>query len=122
MYYLDPYVKLQLYDNDGKKTRKKWYSKVQRNTLSPFYNERFHFDIDKEMKMEKISLRMILKDEDHFSKDDVLGVVNFGSLSDHMSGRSHWNDMIDNPDTRLTRWHSLNCDSTITFKFIHNWL
>lgn len=117
----DPYVKIQLF-YEGKKKPKIWYSKTVKNSLSPVYNQQFSFEIDTNMDIELVSLKIVVKDEDLLGKDDVLGVVNMGSKSDHISGRGHWNDMISTPEARLTRWHSLNSESTIVFKFISNWL
>lgn len=111
----DPYVKIRLLYR-GKKKRK-WKSRVIKKTLSPVFNQDFAFDIAN-MDIHNITLKLIMKDEDMLSKNDTIGKVEFGDNADHATGRSHWKDMIANPYTRITRWHSLDQHSAALFQLL----
>ena len=36
-------------------------------------------------------------DYDRFSRNDVIGVIILGENSDHMTGQTHWIDMLQSP-------------------------
>ena len=85
--------------------------------LSPVFNQDFTFDLN-DMSMDDVVLKLILKDNDLFTKDDFMGMVEFGKSVDHPSGRAHWNEMIANPSKRITSWHFLDQHSLGIFHFL----
>ena len=87
-------------------TIKKWQSKVLKKTFSPEFNQEFTFDLA-EANIENTILHLVVKDKERFSKDDVMGFVDFGLSVEHESGCRHWKEIIDNPFTRITHWHFL---------------
>ena len=99
------------------KRKYKWKSKVKKNTLSPLFNQDFAFDLSG-MEMKDIVIKLLMKDEDFFGKDDFMGMVEFGEHVDHPTGRSHWKEISNSPNTRITRWHSLDQHSVGIFHLL----
>ncbi len=103
--FIDPYVVVKLIYKAEIVAR--WQSKVIKNTLSPIFNQAFTFDLA-DMKLADVSLRLTVKDKDIIFKDELMGVVEFGYNVQHVTGCNHWKEVISNPFTRVTLWHSLN--------------
>ncbi len=114
-FYSDPYVEIKIY-NKGKRINK-WKSKVKKKTLTPVFNQDFTFDLSG-MDLRDIVMKLVMKDEDLFSKDDFMGMVEFGEYVDHPTGRIHWKEIMNNPNTRVTRWHSLDQHSVGIFHLL----
>lgn len=104
-WFTDTHVEVTMYYN-GKK-QYKWKSSVVKNTLSPCYNEYFRFDVT-DMKMSDVVMKLLVKDRGLLGKDDFMGMVELGEHVDHETGRTQWRNMIANPNTRITNWHSLD--------------
>ena len=114
--FLDPYVEIKVY-HKGKRIFKQ-KSKVVKKTLNPVFNQDFTIDLaDKDM--EEVIIKLVMKDADFLTKDDFMGLVEFGEFVDHPTGRSHWQEMIANPNTRITHWHCLDQHSVGIFNLIH---
>ncbi|XP_030057094.1 synaptotagmin-8 [Microcaecilia unicolor] len=99
----DPYVKVQLILN-----KKKWKKKrtgVKKNTLSPYFNEVFTFDVAFEQ-IQNVDLVISVWDHDKVSKNEQIGKV---FLSCRATGNQlrHWSDMLANPRRPIAQWHSL---------------
>ena len=47
--WLDPYVKIKLLDNKGKRIGKKKKTTVKMGNLNPYYNESFVFSVEQEI-------------------------------------------------------------------------
>ncbi|XP_069754683.1 synaptotagmin VIII [Narcine bancroftii] len=99
----DPYVKIRLMINN-KKVRKKKTS-VKKNTLSPYFNESFTFDVAFE-EIQKVQLVISVWDHDKISKNDAIGrlFVGCGATGNQLR---HWSDMLANPRRPIAQWHSL---------------
>ncbi|KAK0133957.1 Synaptotagmin-1 [Merluccius polli] len=89
----DPYVKIQLLQG-GKRLKKK-KTTVKKNTLNPYYNESFSFEIPLEQ-MQKILVAVTVFDYDKIGKNDAIGKIFVGSKATGL-GLKHWSDMLANP-------------------------
>ncbi|XP_034272761.1 synaptotagmin-8 isoform X2 [Pantherophis guttatus] len=99
----DPYVKVQLILN-----KKKWKKKkttVKKNTLSPYFNEAFVFEVPFNL-IQNVDLVISVWDRDKVTKDDQIGKL---FLSCRATGNQlrHWSDMLANPRRPMAQWHSL---------------
>uniref|UniRef100_A0A3Q3KGH4 C2 domain-containing protein n=1 Tax=Monopterus albus TaxID=43700 RepID=A0A3Q3KGH4_MONAL len=93
----DPYVKIVLQQN-GKRIKKK-KTTVKKNTLNPYFNESFSFDVPFEQ------IQVVL-DYDKLGSNDPIGktFVGYGATG---VGLRHWSDMLANPRRPVAQWHTL---------------
>ncbi|XP_062262913.1 synaptotagmin-2-like isoform X1 [Platichthys flesus] len=105
----DPYVKIQLLQG-GKRLKKK-KTTVKKNTLNPYYNESFSFEIPLEQ-MQKILVAVTVFDYDKIGKNDAIGKVFMGSKATSL-GLKHWSDMLTNPRRPIAQWHPLQPEEDI---------
>ncbi|CAG13070.1 unnamed protein product, partial [Tetraodon nigroviridis] len=99
----DPYVKIHLMQN-GKRLKKK-KTTIKKNTLNPYYNESFSFEVPCDQ-IEKVKIAVTVLDYDKIGKNDVIGKVLLGTNSTGTEQR-HWSDMLANPRRPIAQWHSL---------------
>ncbi|KAA8590156.1 hypothetical protein FQN60_014090 [Etheostoma spectabile] len=100
---VDPYVKIHLMQN-GKRLKKK-KTTIKKNTLNPYYNESFSFEVACEQ-LEKVQIAVTVLDYDKIGKNDAIGKVLLGGNSTGTEQR-HWEDMLANPRRPIAQWHSL---------------
>lgn len=100
----DPFVKIQLMEN-GKRIKKK-KTTIKKETLDPYYNESFTFDITTDQ-IHKVQLVISVIDHDKMKKNDMIGKVFVGSEATG-GGLRHWNDMLNNARHPIAQWHSLS--------------
>ncbi|XP_004547598.1 synaptotagmin-2 isoform X3 [Maylandia zebra] len=105
----DPYVKIQLLQG-GKRLKKK-KTTVKKNTLNPYYNESFSFEIPLEQ-MQKILVAVTVFDYDKIGKNDAIGKIFVGSKATGL-GLKHWSDMLANPRRPIAQWHPLQPEEEI---------
>ncbi|CAL8401155.1 unnamed protein product [Arctogadus glacialis] len=105
----DPYVKIQLLQG-GKRLKKK-KTTVKKNTLNPYYNESFSFEIPLEQ-MQKILVAVTVFDYDKIGKNDAIGKIFVGSKATGL-GLKHWSDMLTNPRRPIAQWHPLQQEEDI---------
>ncbi|XP_068449995.1 synaptotagmin-2-like isoform X1 [Clinocottus analis] len=105
----DPYVKIQLLQG-GKRLKKK-KTTVKKNTLNPYYNESFSFEIPLEQ-MQKILVAVTVFDYDKIGKNDAIGKIFVGSKANGL-GLKHWSDMLTNPRRPIAQWHPLQPEEDI---------
>ncbi|XP_048054530.1 synaptotagmin-2 [Chanodichthys erythropterus] len=105
----DPYVKIQLLQN-GKRLKKK-KTTVKKNTLNPYYNESFSFEIPLEQ-MQKIIVVVTVFDYDKIGKNDAIGKIFIGSKASG-TALKHWSDMLANPRRPIAQWHPLQPEEDI---------
>ncbi|KAG7254984.1 hypothetical protein CRUP_006596 [Coryphaenoides rupestris] len=89
---------------NGKRLKKK-KTTVKKNTLNPYYNESFSFEIPLEQ-MQKIQAVITVLDYDKIGKNDAIGKIWVGSKSTGL-GLKHWSDMLANPRRPIAQWHPL---------------
>ncbi|XP_072514824.1 synaptotagmin Vb isoform X2 [Salminus brasiliensis] len=99
----DPFVKIVLQHN-GKRLKKK-KTTVKKNTLNPYFNESFSFEIPFEQ-IQKVQLLITVYDYDKLGSNDAIGkiFIGFGATG---VGLRHWSDMLANPRRPVAQWHTL---------------
>uniref|UniRef100_A0A2K5HNJ9 C2 domain-containing protein n=1 Tax=Colobus angolensis palliatus TaxID=336983 RepID=A0A2K5HNJ9_COLAP len=102
--YSDPFVRLFLHPNAGKKS--KFKTSVRRKTLNPEFNEEFFYSGPREELAQK-TLLVSVWDYDLGTADDFIGGVQLGS---HASGEClrHWLECLGHSDHCLELWHPLD--------------
>ncbi|NWY58950.1 SYT1 protein, partial [Chionis minor] len=99
----DPFVKVHLILN-----RKKWKKKmtsVKKNTLSPYFNEMFVFEVPFSQ-IQNVDMVISVWDHDKVTKNEPIGKLFLGCRATGNQLR-HWSDMLSNPRRPLAQWHSL---------------
>lgn len=102
--YSDPFVRLFLHPNVGKKS--KYKTSVRKKTLNPEFNEEFFYAGAREELAQK-TLLVSVWDYDLGTANDFIGLV---QLSGQASGerQRHWRECLDHSDQRLELWHVLD--------------
>ncbi|NWR13189.1 SYT1 protein, partial [Paradoxornis webbianus] len=99
----DPFVKVHLILN-----RRKWKKKrtsVKKNTLSPYFNEVFVFEVPFSQ-IQNVDVVISVWDHDKVTKNDPIGKLFLGCRATG-SQLQHWSDMLSNPRRPLAQWHIL---------------
>lgn len=99
----DPYVKVQLLLK--KKHWKKKKTTVKKNTLIPYFNEAFNFEVKFEQ-IKDVDLVISVWDHDKVTKNEEIGKLFLGCKATGNQLR-HWSDMLANPRRPMAQWHSL---------------
>jgi len=99
----DPYVKITLMQG-GKRLKKK-KTTIKKNTLCPYYNESFSFEVPFEQ-IQKVSLLVSVFDYDRMGKNDMIGKILLGCNASGTELR-HWSDMLASPRRPIAQWHTL---------------
>ncbi|XP_007893548.1 synaptotagmin-1a isoform X3 [Callorhinchus milii] len=105
----DPYVKIHLMQN-GKRLKKK-KTTIKKNTLNPYYNESFSFEVPFEQ-IQKVQVVVTVLDYDKIGKNDAIGKVFVGYNSTAAELR-HWSDMLANPRRPIAQWHTLQQEEEV---------
>ncbi|XP_067275734.1 synaptotagmin-1b [Pseudorasbora parva] len=105
----DPYVKIHLTQN-GKRLKKK-KTTIKKNTLNPYYNESFSFEVPSEQ-IQKIQVVVTVLDYDKIGKNDAIGKVFLG-LNSSGTEQRHWSDMLANPRRPIAQWHALKSEEDV---------
>uniref|UniRef100_A0A8C7R6F4 C2 domain-containing protein n=1 Tax=Oncorhynchus mykiss TaxID=8022 RepID=A0A8C7R6F4_ONCMY len=96
-----PFVKVVL-QHQGKRLKKK-KTTVKQNTLNPYFNESFSFEIP----FGQIQALLItVYDYDKLGSNDAIGKVWIGFGASGV-GLRHWSDMLANPRRPVAQWHAL---------------
>ncbi|NXE36447.1 SYT1 protein, partial [Ptilorrhoa leucosticta] len=99
----DPFVKVHLILN-----RKKWKKKktsVKKNTLSPYFNEVFVFEVPFSQ-IQNVDVVISVWDHDKVTKNEPIGKLFLGCRATGNQLR-HWSDVLSNPRRPLAQWHIL---------------
>uniref|UniRef100_A0A8D2PFZ9 Synaptotagmin 8 n=1 Tax=Zosterops lateralis melanops TaxID=1220523 RepID=A0A8D2PFZ9_ZOSLA len=101
----DPFVKVHLILN-----RRKWKKKrtsVKKNTLSPYFNEVFVFEVPFRLsRSPNVDVVISVWDHDKVTKNEPIGKLFLGCRATGNQLR-HWSDMLSNPRRPLAQWHIL---------------
>ncbi|XP_051743666.1 synaptotagmin Va [Ctenopharyngodon idella] len=105
----DPFVKVVLQHN-GKRIKKK-KTTVKQNTLNPYFNESFSFEIPF-AQIQKIQVLITVYDYDKLGSNDPIGKcwIGFGASG---VGLRHWSDMLANPRRPVAQWHTLQNEEEV---------
>jgi synaptotagmin-1 len=99
----DPYVKIALVQ--GTKRLKKKKTTIKKNTLNPYFNESFGFEVPFEQ-IQKVTLIITVVDYDRIGTSEPIGRCVLGCNSSGTELR-HWSDMLANPRRPIAQWHTL---------------
>uniref|UniRef100_H3A8M5 Synaptotagmin 8 n=2 Tax=Latimeria chalumnae TaxID=7897 RepID=H3A8M5_LATCH len=99
----DPFVKVQMILN--KKKWKKKRTSIKRNTVNPYFNESFTFEVPFEQ-IQNVQLVISVWDYDKMTKNDSIGKLFLGCKATG-NQLQHWADMLSNPRRPIAQWHTL---------------
>ncbi|XP_060748300.1 synaptotagmin Va [Tachysurus vachellii] len=99
----DPFVKVILQHN-GKRLKKK-KTTVKQNTLNPYFNESFSFEIPF-AQIQKVQVLITVYDYDKLGSNDAIGKCWIGYGASGV-GLRQWSDMLANPRRPIAQWHTL---------------
>ncbi|XP_072549685.1 synaptotagmin Va [Salminus brasiliensis] len=105
----DPFVKVVLQHN-GKRLKKK-KTTVKQNTLNPYFNESFSFEIPF-AQIQKIQVLITVYDYDKLGSNDAIGKCWIGYGASGV-GLRHWSDMLANPRRPVAQWHTLQPEEEV---------
>ncbi|XP_074544866.1 double C2-like domains, gamma [Halichoeres trimaculatus] len=101
--YSDPFVKIILQPDMGKKS--KYKTSVKKKTLNPEFNEEFSYDVTLDQ-LAKKTLEISVWDYDLGMSNDFIGGVELGI---NASGQrlKHWFECLKNKGKKVEYWHTL---------------
>ncbi|KAM7368633.1 hypothetical protein PAMP_012953 [Pampus punctatissimus] len=109
--YSDPFVKVSLKPDMGKKAKNK--TQIKKKTLNPEFNEEFSYEI-KHAELAKKTLSISVWDYDMGKSNDFIGGCQLGIQAKGESLK-HWYECLKNKDKKIERWHILLNDNTVQF-------
>uniref|UniRef100_A0A672SLX1 Rabphilin-3A-like n=1 Tax=Sinocyclocheilus grahami TaxID=75366 RepID=A0A672SLX1_SINGR len=101
--YSDPFVKIYLKPDMGKKAKNK--TQIKKKTLNPEFNEEFSYEI-KHAELAKKTLDVSVWDYDMGKSNDFIGGCQLGITAKGESLK-HWYECLKNKDKKIERWHVL---------------
>uniref|UniRef100_A0AAR2KBF1 Rabphilin 3A homolog (mouse), b n=1 Tax=Pygocentrus nattereri TaxID=42514 RepID=A0AAR2KBF1_PYGNA len=101
--YSDPFVKICLKPDMGKKAKNK--TQIKKKTLNPEFNEEFSYEI-KHAELAKKTLDISVWDYDIGKCNDYIGGCQLG-ISAKGERLKHWYECLKNKDKKIERWHTL---------------
>ncbi|XP_069786527.1 rabphilin-3A-like [Narcine bancroftii] len=101
--YSDPFVKICLKPDMGKKAKQK--TQIKKKTLNPEFNEEFFYDI-KHSDLAKKTLELSVWDYDIGKTNDYIGSIILG-INAKGDCLKHWYECLKNKDKKTERWHTL---------------
>nr|XP_020508606.1 rabphilin-3A-like isoform X2 [Labrus bergylta] len=110
--YSDPFVKVCLKPDMGKKAKNK--TQIKKKTLNPEYNEEFGYEI-KHGELAKKTLDISVWDYDMGKSNDFIGGCQLG-IQAKGECLKHWYECLKNKDKKIERWHVLLNDNTAMFE------
>ncbi|XP_035807117.2 rabphilin-3A [Amphiprion ocellaris] len=110
--YSDPFVKVCLKPDMGKKAKNK--TQIKKKTLNPEFNEEFSYEI-KHAELAKKTLDISVWDYDMGKSNDFIGGCQLG-IQAKGECLKHWYECLKNKDKKIERWHVLLNDNTVQFE------
>ncbi|XP_029427402.1 rabphilin-3A [Rhinatrema bivittatum] len=108
--YSDPFVKLWLKPDMGKKSKQK--TQIKKKTLNPEFNEEFFYEI-KHSDLAKKQLDISVWDYDIGKSNDYIGGCQLG-ITAKGERLKHWYECLKNKDRKIERWHTLQNENHIS--------
>uniref|UniRef100_A0AAY4CC11 C2 domain-containing protein n=1 Tax=Denticeps clupeoides TaxID=299321 RepID=A0AAY4CC11_9TELE len=108
--YSDPFVKICLKPDMGKKAKNK--TQIKKKTLNPEFNEEFSYEI-KHAELAKKTLDISVWDYDIGKSNDYIGGCQLG-ISAKGERLKHWYECLKNKDKKIERWHTLLNENHVT--------
>ncbi|XP_076614904.1 rabphilin-3A [Chaetodon auriga] len=110
--YSDPFVKVFLKPDMGKKAKNK--TQIKKKTLNPEFNEEFSYEI-KHGELAKKTLNISVWDYDMGKSNDFIGGCQLG-IQAKGECLKHWYECLKNKDKKIERWHVLLNENTAQFE------
>ncbi|XP_041816270.1 double C2-like domain-containing protein beta [Chelmon rostratus] len=110
--YSDPFVKVFLRPDMGKKAKNK--TQIKKKTLNPEFNEEFSYEI-KHGELAKKTLDISVWDYDMGKSNDFIGGCQLG-IQAKGECLKHWYECLKNKDKKIERWHVLLNDNNAQFE------
>ncbi|XP_026153370.1 rabphilin-3A [Mastacembelus armatus] len=110
--YSDPFVKVFLKPDMGKKAKNK--TQIKKKSLNPEFNEEFSYEI-KHAELAKKTLDISVWDYDMGKSNDFIGGCQLG-IQAKGECLKHWYECLKNKDKKIERWHVLLNDSSGQFE------
>ncbi|XP_018552594.1 rabphilin-3A [Lates calcarifer] len=110
--YSDPFVKVCLRPDMGKKAKNK--TQIKKKTLNPEFNEEFSYEI-KHAELAKKTLDISVWDYDMGKSNDFIGGCQLG-IQAKGECLKHWYECLKNKDKKIECWHVLLNDNTVQFE------
>ncbi|KAM4808127.1 rabphilin-3A [Rhinophrynus dorsalis] len=107
--YSDPFVKLWLKPDVGKKS--KFKTQIKKKTLNPEFNEEFFYEI-KHSDLAKKQLDISVWDYDIGKSNDYIGGCQLG-INAKGERLKHWYECLKNKDKKIERWHVLQNENHV---------
>uniref|UniRef100_A0A3Q0RR19 Double C2-like domains, gamma n=1 Tax=Amphilophus citrinellus TaxID=61819 RepID=A0A3Q0RR19_AMPCI len=101
--YSDPFVKIVLQPDMGKKS--KYKTSVKKKTLNPEFNEEFSYEVSLDQ-LAKKTLEITVWDYDLGMSNDFIGGVELGINASGQRLR-HWFECLKNKGKKVEYWHTL---------------
>ncbi|XP_071377215.1 rabphilin-3A-like [Centroberyx affinis] len=108
--YSDPFVKICLKPDMGKKAKCK--TQIKKKTLNPEFNEEFGYEI-KHSELAKKTLDISVWDYDIGKSNDYIGGCQLG-ITAKGERLKHWYECLKNKDKKIERWHTLMNENHIS--------
>ncbi|XP_063043738.1 rabphilin-3A-like [Engraulis encrasicolus] len=105
--YSDPFVKIHLKPDMGKKAKQK--TGIKKKTLNPEFNEEFGYEI-KHAELAKKTLDISVWDYDIGKSNDYIGGCQLG-ITAKGERLKHWYECLKNKDKKIERWHTLTSEN-----------
>ncbi|XP_030006284.1 rabphilin-3A isoform X2 [Sphaeramia orbicularis] len=109
--YSDPFVKVCLKPDMGKKAKNK--TQIKKKTLNPEFNEEFSYEI-KHAELAKKTLDISVWDYDMGKSNDFIGGCQLG-IQAKGECLKQWYECLKNKDKKIERWHVLLNDNSVQF-------
>uniref|UniRef100_A0A8C1RJ66 C2 domain-containing protein n=1 Tax=Cyprinus carpio TaxID=7962 RepID=A0A8C1RJ66_CYPCA len=100
--YSDPFVKIHLKPDMGKKA--KYKTQIKKKTLNPEFNEEFSYEV-KLAELAKKTLDISVWDYDMGKSNDFIGGCQLG-ITAKGECLKHWYECLKNKDKKIERWHT----------------
>ncbi|XP_034403106.1 LOW QUALITY PROTEIN: rabphilin-3A [Cyclopterus lumpus] len=110
--YSDPFVKICLKPDMGKKAKNK--TQTKKKTLNPEFNEEFGYEI-KHGEVSQENLDISVWDYDMGKSNDFIGGCQLG-IQAKGECLKHWYECLKNKDKKIERWHVLLNDNPPSFE------
>nr|XP_057912622.1 rabphilin-3A isoform X1 [Doryrhamphus excisus]XP_057912623.1 rabphilin-3A isoform X1 [Doryrhamphus excisus]XP_057912627.1 rabphilin-3A isoform X1 [Doryrhamphus excisus] len=109
--YSDPFVKVCLKPDMGKKAKNK--TQIKKKTLNPEFQEEFSYEV-KHGELAKKTLDISVWDYDMGKSNDFIGGCQLG-IQAKGECLKHWYECLKNKDKKIERWHVLVNDNSVQF-------
>lgn len=101
----DSYVKVTLFSASGKQVAKS-KTTIRKSMADPEYNESFMYEIsERDLQLVNLNISVIVVTKARKKKE--IGWLTLGKNSSGQEEIRHWNDMIQEKEKTLSRWHTL---------------